>query len=56
MIMPISPELERRWHQILSLVSRHMVERLMGAGVPLLSVAWVVPSSCLERRALYFVC
>ena len=25
--MPISPELERRWHQILSLVSRHMVEK-----------------------------
>ena len=57
MIMPISPELKRLWHQILSLVSRHMVEEkadgsrgapvISGLGGPLL-----LPSLCGMRSPL----
>lgn len=57
MIMPISPELERWWHQILSLVSRHTVEEkadgsrgapvISGLGGPLL-----LPSLCGTRSPL----
>lgn len=58
-IMLISPELERRWHQILSLASRHMVEKADGSrGTPIiggLGGPLLLPSLCGTRSPLFCV-